>query len=104
MNQDVYMKSFLDIPEEIYMEKFTPMEERLKNTNIEEAFQKLKQTVEIKDFEKYFNSLIKIKKHEKDMIIITHGENHRAIIIREYFDLIKKIFEVSNIIIVAQAI
>lgn len=104
MNEDAYTKSFLDIPEEIYMEKFTPMEERVKGTNIEQEFQKLKQSIDIKDFEKYFNNLIKIKKHEKDMIIITHGENHRAIIIREYFDLLKKVFDVANIIIVAQSI
>lgn len=103
MNQDIYMKSLLDIPEELYMENFTPMEERLKNTDIEKEFQKLKEEVGSKEFEKYFNSLIKIKKHEKDMMIITHSENHRAIIIREYFHLLKKIFHVSNIIIVAQS-
>ncbi|QEK13522.1 hypothetical protein FQB35_15335 [Crassaminicella thermophila] len=103
MNQDVHMKSLLDIPEELYMEDFTPMEERLKNTDIEKEFQKLKEEVGSKYFEKYFNSLIKIKRYEKDMIIITHSENYRAIIIREYLHLLKKIFNVSNVIIVAQS-
>lgn len=104
MEKDIYMETCLDIPEEIYMEKFTSMEERLKNTEIQEEFQKLKKEVGKENFEKYFNTLIKIKRHEKDIMIITKGENHRAIIIREYYDLLKEIFHVSNIMIIAQAL
>ncbi|MCT4618108.1 MAG: hypothetical protein N4A62_01825 [Marinisporobacter sp.] len=104
MNEEQYMKSILDIPKEVYMEKFTPMEERVKGTDIEEGFKVLKEKIGDKDFEKYFNVLIKIKKHEKDMMIITPKESHRSIIMREYFNLLKEIFNVTNIIIVAQAI
>ncbi|QZY55071.1 hypothetical protein [Crassaminicella profunda] len=104
MNEEQYMKSIVDIPKEVYMEKFTPMEERVKGTDIEEGFKKLKEKIGDKDFEKYFNGLIKIKKHEKDMMIITPRESHRSIIMREYFDLLKEIFNVTNIIMVAQAI
>ncbi|QXM07010.1 hypothetical protein [Crassaminicella indica] len=104
MNEEQYIKSILDIPKEVYMEDFTPMEERVKGTNIEEEFKKLKDKIGDKDFQKYFNRLIKIKKHEKDMMIITPKENHRAIIIREYFGLLKEIFDVANIIIIAQSI
>ncbi|WZL73149.1 hypothetical protein QBE52_19230 [Clostridiaceae bacterium 35-E11] len=104
MEKDIYMESLLDIPEEIYIEDFTSMEERLKSTEMEAPFQKLKKEVGQKNFEKYFNTLIQIKKHEKTMMIITKGENHRAIIMREYYDVLKQIFYVSNIIIVAQAL
>ncbi|WP_053955114.1 hypothetical protein [Inediibacterium massiliense] len=104
MNEEIYMKSMLDIPKEIYMEDFTPMEDRLKNTSIEEEFQILKREINPKDFEKYFNTLIQIKKHEKDMLLITHSENYRAIILREYLNTIKKIFHVDHVRILIQHI
>lgn len=98
------MEYFVDIPEEIYTERFTTIEERIKGTEIEKPFKELKEAIDHNDFQKYFNHLIKIKKHERDMLIITHSENHRAIIIREYLKLLQEIFQVSNVIIVVQAI
>ncbi|MCT4592956.1 MAG: hypothetical protein N4A57_01575 [Anaeromicrobium sp.] len=98
---DFYTESLLDIPEEISEVPFTRMEERIKD-ELKEDFMKLKERVGEEYFEKYFNSLIRINKHEKDLLIITSRESHRSIIMREFFDHIKEVFNVNNIIIAKQ--
>ncbi|MBB6218068.1 hypothetical protein HNQ80_004207 [Anaerosolibacter carboniphilus] len=103
MSEEKFMETVLDIPDEIYEIEFTPMEERLSGSELESGFKKLKKEIGEVEFQKYFNVLIDIKKYQKDMWIITFSENHCAIIIREYYDILKNVFDVSNIRVIVQS-
>jgi hypothetical protein len=103
MNEDKILETVLDIPEEIYEVEFTPMDERLLGSELEPGFKKLRQEIGDAEFEKYFNVLIDVKKYQQDMWVITFSENHNAIIIREYYNTLKRIFDVSNIRVVVQS-
>lgn len=103
MDDDKMLETVLDIPEEIYEVEFTPMEERLLGSELESGFKSLRQEIGDAEFEKYFNVLIDIKKYQQDMWLITFSENHSAIIIREYYHTLKRVFNVSNIRVVVQS-
>jgi hypothetical protein len=103
MSEEKYLETVLDIPEEIYEVEFTSMEERLSGSELEPGLNMLKEKIGDADFEKYFNVLIDIKRYQKDMMIITFSENHSAIIIREYYDILKEVFNVNNIRVVVQS-
>lgn len=98
---DFYTKSLINIPEEISEVPFTNMEDRIKD-ELKSDFLKLKEIVGPIYFDKYFNSLIRINKHEKTLLIVTYSEAYRSIIIKEYLGHIKEVFNVTNVLIAKQ--
>lgn len=94
----------LESSDYINTEKFTPLSIRIEKNKpyLIEPLKKLKNHIGDNDFEKYFNTLLDIKVHEKYMIISTDKNINRTIIIDKFMSEIKDIFDVDKVRVIVQ--
>ena len=95
---------FIEYPEAFIIEKFTPLIERIEisKPKLLEPLKKLREEIGDEDFEKYFNTLLDIKKFENQMMITTDRNINRSIISRQFMSHIHKCFDVDTVRIVVQ--
>jgi len=94
----------LEVEDKLELVKFTTLGERTKKDKPEllEGLNKLKDLIEEKDFNKYINRLIDVKKHDDQLLVITGSEMHRSVIMSKYLKLIKECFDVEKIRVITQ--
>ena len=94
----------MEYPEVLKMVEFTPLLDRVEKEQPEllggliKVFEKMK----AEDFQQYINSLLSIKKHQKEMLLITRNPRHKSIIERDYLRVLQEAFEVDKIRIYCQ--
>lgn len=89
----------IDYPEAFKVVKFTSLLDRLEKEDptLLPYILKLYDEMGKKDFANYINNLIKVKKHEDSLLIITKNNLQKSVIEGKFLDLIAKTFEVKNI-------
>ncbi|WP_319203607.1 hypothetical protein [uncultured Ilyobacter sp.] len=94
----------IEYPDAFIVEQFTPLIERIEanKPKLLEPLKKLKTEIGEDNFEKYFNTLLDIKKFENQMMITTDRNINRSIITRQFMDHIHRCFEVDSVRIVVQ--
>ncbi|WP_319371380.1 hypothetical protein [uncultured Ilyobacter sp.] len=94
----------IEYPDAFIIEKFTPLIERIKSNRpkLLEPLKKLKDEIGDENFEKYFNTLLDIKKFENQMMITTDRNINRSIITRQFMGNIHRCFDVDSVRIVVQ--
>ncbi|WP_320047300.1 hypothetical protein [uncultured Ilyobacter sp.] len=95
---------FIEYPDAFIVEKFTPLMDRIEanKPKLLEPLKKLKNEIGEEDFEKYFNTLLDIKKFENQMMITTDRNINRSIITRQFMDHLHRSFDVDSVRIVVQ--
>lgn len=94
----------IEYPDAFIVEKFTPLIERIEanKPKLLEPLKNLRNEIGEDDFEKYFNTLLDIKKFENKMMITTDRNINRSIITRQFMNNIHRCFDVDSVRIVVQ--
>lgn len=91
--------------DKIYEVRFVDVMERpeYKEGPVRTALEKLQQSMNEKDFEKYINSsLIRITYDAGRLLLITNSEMNRTMLYGRFFNLICEAFDVGNFRVVSQ--
>ncbi len=95
---------FIEYPDSLIIENFTPLMERIKanKPKLVEPLKKLKEEIGDENFDRYINTLLDIKKFERQMMITIDSNINRTMIIKMFMESIEKCFEVDSVRIVVQ--
>jgi|GEM_PF-976529 hypothetical protein len=88
-----------------YQMAFEPLSQRIavEMPGLSSQLENLKGDVGVDDFEKYFESLLSLKKIQDTLWIVTDREFHRSLLLRNFLPQLKKAFTVEKVQILSQA-
>lgn len=95
---------FLECENSLETVPFTPLEERLQAEDpaLLEGVAKIKAGMEDRDFQRYINSLLSVKKHGDTVFLITRGEMNKTILEFKFLKLIAESFGLSKVRVFSQ--
>lgn len=92
-------------PNSLKVEVFTPLSQRIAQSQYElvAGIEKLRQMMDVADFDRYIESLVALRQKEDSVWLITDREMHRSLLERDFVPHIKRAFSVSHVRVISQA-